>query len=85
MTLTINIRPEMQAELARHAAAQGRAIEAVAAVLLENALAQRARPEGQTGQSLVDAFADIRGLLSDEEVDRISSRNVSPGRSVDLS
>ena len=85
MTLMIDIRPEIQAELARHAAAQGRAIEAVAAAVLEDALSPKAHPERQTGQSLVDAFADIRGLLTDEEVDRTLSRDLSPGRSVDLS
>lgn len=38
MTITLDINPEVQAELARQAAAQGRAIEAVAAHLLEAAV-----------------------------------------------
>jgi len=38
MTLTLDIRPEVQAELARQAALQGRAIESVAAALLEGAV-----------------------------------------------
>lgn len=38
MTITVNIRPELQAELARQAAAEGRAIEAYAASLLEEAV-----------------------------------------------
>ena len=38
MTITVDIRPEVQAELARQAAARGRAIEAYAASLLEEAL-----------------------------------------------
>ena len=37
MTITVDIRPEVQAELARQAAAQGRAVEAYAASLLEEA------------------------------------------------
>ncbi|HUD99689.1 MAG TPA: hypothetical protein VMR62_08950 [Bryobacteraceae bacterium] len=37
MTITVDIRPEVQAELARQAAAQGRALEAYAASLLEDA------------------------------------------------
>jgi plasmid stability protein len=37
MTITVNITPEVQAELARQAAAHGRAIEAHAASLLEEA------------------------------------------------
>ena len=38
MTITVNITPEIQAELARQAAAYGRAIEAYAASLLEEAV-----------------------------------------------
>jgi hypothetical protein len=38
MTITVDIRPEIQAELARQAAAQGRALEAHAATLLEDAV-----------------------------------------------
>jgi hypothetical protein len=38
MTITVDIAPEVQAELARQAAAQGRAVEAYAASLLEGAV-----------------------------------------------
>jgi hypothetical protein len=38
MTITVDIRPEVQAELARQADAQGSAIEAYAASLLEEAV-----------------------------------------------
>jgi hypothetical protein len=38
MTITVDITPEAQAELARLAAAHGRAIEAYAALLLEEAV-----------------------------------------------
>ena len=38
MTIIVEIRPEVEAELARQAAAQGLAIEAVAASLLEEAV-----------------------------------------------
>ena len=37
MTITVDIAPKVQAELARQAAAHGRAIEAYAAILLEEA------------------------------------------------
>jgi hypothetical protein len=40
--------------------------------------------ERRTGQALIDAFAEIRGLLSDEEIDRMFSRNPSTARPVDL-
>jgi hypothetical protein len=38
MTLTLDIRPEVQAELERQAAMQGRAIESVVVALLESAV-----------------------------------------------
>jgi hypothetical protein len=82
MTLTLNIRPEIQAELERQAAAQGRAIETVAAGLLEKAVHL---PPGATPDSdLIDIGEPFRGLLSDEEVDRLFTRNPSTGRPVDL-
>jgi hypothetical protein len=44
----------------------------------------QAKP-GLTGAVLVEAFAPIRGLLTDEEVDRMFTRNPSAARPVDLS
>ena len=86
MTITLDIRPEVQAELARQGASQGRAIEAVATELPKEAVHTRERaPERRTGQALIDAFAEIRGLLTDEEIDTISRRNPSTARPVDLS
>ncbi len=97
MTITVNIRPEVQAELARQATACGRALETHAARLLEEAVhipttdrrltttAEALPTKAQTGQSLIDAFAEIRGLLIDEEIDRMFSRNPSSARPVDLS
>ena len=62
MTITVDIRPEVQAELARQADAQGQPIEVVAAALLEGAVnpisaqqpaaatAEPTQPERRTGQ-----------------------------------
>lgn len=47
--------------------------------------AQAPPPERRTGQSLIDSLADIRGLFTDEEIDRMFSRNPSTARPVDLS
>jgi hypothetical protein len=47
MTITLDIRPEVEAELVRQAATQGRAIEAVAAALLEGAVHARPAEERQ--------------------------------------
>jgi hypothetical protein len=94
MIITLDIRPEVEAELARQAAAQGRPIEAVAAALLEGAvnpastqhpLPESTLPEQRTGQSVINAFAEIRGLLTDEEIDRMFTRRPSSARLVDLS
>jgi hypothetical protein len=88
MTITVDIRPEVQAELARQAASHGRAIEAYAASLLEEAVhlpaetlthAEKRKPEGI--RSLVEVFAMVRGLTDDVDF----SRNPSTGRPVDLS
>ena len=46
--------------------------------------AEAAPPERRKGQVLIDAFADVRGLLTDEEIDRMFARNPSPARPVDL-
>ena len=86
MTITLDIKPEVQAELARQAAVQGRAIEAVAVALLEEAVHLPAEPakgktERRTGQSLVEVCAMVRGLTDDVDF----SRNPSTGRPVDLS
>lgn len=74
MTITVEIAPEVQAELARQAAAKGRALEAYAASLLEQAVHlpsaqpvaaelqnQAARPERQRPngrKSLAQLFAE---------------------------
>jgi hypothetical protein len=87
MTITIDITPEVKAALARQAAARGREVESYAASLLEQAVhpAAATPPERRTGQALIDAFAEIRGLLSDEEIDRMFNRNPSTAHPVDLS
>lgn len=86
MTITLDIRPEVKDELARQAAAEGRAIEAVAAAILEGyvRLPATQRDAGEKsiheGKSLVEVCAMVRGLT--EEVD--FSRNPATGRPVDL-
>jgi hypothetical protein len=86
VTITLDIRPEVQAELARQAAARGRALEAHAASLLEEAVHVSVGPSCQkrTGQELIDASAKVRGLLTNEEVDTLFSRTSSFARPVDL-
>ena len=85
MSIIVDIRPEAEAELARQAAAQGRAIEAYAASSLEEA-AHVPQPQraGRSGQELIDASAKVRGLLTDEEIDTLFRRSPSFARPVDF-
>jgi len=89
MNITLEITPQLQAELARQAAAAGRGPETYAASLLEAALD---RPVGANssqaasapfGAGLVDAFAKAHELFAEGELD--FSRDLSPGRPVELS
>ncbi|MCU1237882.1 MAG: hypothetical protein JWP63_5849 [Candidatus Solibacter sp.] len=85
--MTINVRPEVEAELSRQAAARGRALEDHAASLLEEAAhltdtpAKSDVPEKKG--SFVELFAPIRGLFADGELD--FSRDPDTGRPIDLS
>ena len=87
MTISVDIRPEVEAELARQAAAQGRAIEAVAAPLLEEAVhlpsgteSEHEKPKHGERKSLVEVCAMVRGLTDDVDF----SRNLFTGLGVVL-
>jgi hypothetical protein len=76
MTITFEIAPEVQAELARQAAARGRAIEAYAASLLEQAVhPPAAMPSKAPAGDMVELFAPVRGLFADGELDFRRSGN----------
>ena len=64
MTITVDIRPEVQAELARQAAARGRELEAHAASLLEEAvhLPSDSNPTAFDKERALAAGARIREL-----------------------
>jgi hypothetical protein len=84
MTITVDIKPEVQAELARQATAHGRAIEVHAASLLEEAVhlpATDQQPRDLSRKSLREVFEAVRGLEDDVDF----SRNPATGRPVDLS
>ena len=86
MTITISIKPEVQTELARQAAAHGCALEYYAAKLLENAIISSGetliggRQPVLDARNLVDVCAMVRGLTDDVDF----SRDPSLGRPVDL-
>lgn len=79
MTITLDLPPEVQAELARQAAAQGRAMEAYAVSLLAEAVhLPAAAPAMAPAKDMVELFAPLRGLNLDFERDR------DPGRDIQL-
>jgi hypothetical protein len=88
MDLTVHIPDE--AVPALRAKASGVSLEVFAEqVLLEQirdeGIPVATPPERRTGQLVIDAFAEIRGLLTDEEIDRMFRRNPSTARPVNLS
>jgi hypothetical protein len=89
MTLEIT-RPETEARIQRYLrSGQFHDLDELLTKALdalpEPEAAEPTHPERRTGQAIIDAFAEIRGLLSDEEIDRMFSRNPSTARPVDLS
>lgn len=83
MTITLNIRPEVQAELARQAIAQGRALEAVAATLLEEAvhLPSPAQPVVSVFEEGVGMFGSpTDAALLDEVTERAYAERYRPSK-----
>jgi len=78
MTITLEIRPETQDELARQAAAHGLGVVAYAASLLEEAAqAASVKPTSPAAaKDMVELFAPLRGLNLDFERDRDTGRDI---------
>jgi hypothetical protein len=72
VTITLDIRPEVEAELARRAAAYGLRIEAYVAIFLEGAASVTSGKPVAPAQAkdIVELFAPLRGLNIDFERDR---------------
>jgi hypothetical protein len=82
MTITLDIRPETQDELARQAAAHGLGVGAYAASLLEEAAhAASLKPTPpvakDAAKDMVELFAPLRGLDLDFDRDRDTGRDIS--------
>ena len=76
MTITVDIAPEVEAALARRAAAVGRPVEAYAASLREEAVELPAAHPAPTAKDLVELFAPLRGLNLNFERDRDTGRDI---------
>jgi hypothetical protein len=83
MTITVDLKPEVQAELARQAASSGKPVEDYVVSLLEEAVHLPAETTAiaEKPKNLVEVCAMVRGLTDDLDF----SRNPSTGRPVDLS
>jgi hypothetical protein len=78
MTITVDIKPEVQAELARQAAASGMGIDAYAASLLEEAAHLPAAHPAPDAKDMLELFAPLRGLNLNFDRDR------GPGHDIEL-
>jgi hypothetical protein len=79
MTITLDITPELQAELDRQASARGVALNAYAADLLEEAAqppTARSQSGARTARDMVELFAPLRGLNLEFERDRDTGRDL---------
>jgi len=77
MTITVEIKPEVEAELAAQAAARGMDVSSYAASLLEKA-AQPAEEQPKPKKSLVEFFREspLVGLELDLERDKDTGRDI---------
>jgi hypothetical protein len=78
MTITVDIKPEVEAELARPAASLGKPVEAYAATVLEEAVHLPSAHPVPVAKNMVELFAPRRGLNMNFERDR------DPGRDIEL-
>jgi hypothetical protein len=86
MVVTITLQPHQ--EQAIQAAIDAGLIHS-ADELIDSAIALLPKPSqpgkpASEAKDLVELFAPVRGLLTDEEIDRLFSRNPSTGRPISL-
>lgn len=85
MTINLDLQPEIESGLLAQAAARGLSLaEFVKEIVVREAQVSPGPTVKRTGQDLIDACAKVRGLLSNEEIDTLFSRNPSFARPVDF-
>ncbi len=82
MTITLDIRSDIEAELARQAAARGVRIETYALILLEEAASHLSSSRNNDSaraeaKDMVELFAPLRGLNLDFERDGDIGRDIN--------
>jgi hypothetical protein len=78
VTIILVIKPEVEAELPRQAAAHGIGIDEYAVTLLEEAAQASSSPSisSVAAKDMVELFAPLRGLNLDFERDRDTGRDL---------
>jgi hypothetical protein len=88
MTIILELKPEIEKGLLAQAHLRGVSLTEFAQQILAReanvAEAEPTPPPERTGQAFIDAFAEIRGILTDEEIDTMFARNRSPSRPVNF-
>ena len=83
-TITLNLQPEIERALLTQAQARGVSLTDYAQEVLAREAKGATNMHHGTGQQLIDAGAQVQGLLTDEEIDELFRRNQSPSRPIDL-
>jgi len=88
MSLTLDLQPEIERSLLAQASARGISLSDFATELLTQAAgpayANASQSTEPQADNLYDLFTPIRGLLTDEEIDRYFARTPSESRPVDF-
>jgi hypothetical protein len=84
MSITIDLQPEIERGLLAQAEAKGVSLTDYALEILSREAHVSGNAPHRTGQALIDVCAEVRGVLTDEEIDAMFARNRSMSRPVDL-
>jgi hypothetical protein len=83
MTITLDLQPDIERGLLSQATARGLSLsDFVKEIVVREAHVVPEPLPRRTGQELIDACAKVRGLLADQEIDTLFSRNPSFARPV---
>jgi hypothetical protein len=85
MSITIDLQPEVERGLLAQAQAKGVSLTDYAQEILAREAHVSRNASDRTGQALIDVCAEVRGVLTDDEIDAMFGRNRSMSRPVDLS
>ncbi|HMC60796.1 MAG TPA: hypothetical protein VKJ01_16520 [Candidatus Solibacter sp.] len=93
MTITLDIAPEIELGLLAQAQLTGLSLQDYILKIVTREVqtpettspSSAAKDRAAQAANLVELFEPVRGLLTDEEIDVVFSRNSSTGRPVDLS